>query len=951
MKFTIKHLILLALMCCMNWAHAIYVENMPIARIQPNGDTLHCFATGDECYHRLHDANGYTIVMDSEGYWVYAISDGNGNIAPSKIVAGSTNPAELGLTPGLSISRTEWINRRKAWEVPESYRTPATKTSGRNHGDYCNLVIFVRFADDAEYTLTEASLEQMFSDSTSESSNSLYNYFKHASYNKIHMRTYYAPQPQNGSVISYQDSHPRAYYMPYSASNTLGYQNYNQRTDREFELLVGAVNYINSNAPVPTNCNLDCDNDGNIDNVNFIVKGTYTGWSDLLWPHKWNLYGREVYINGKRVNTFNMQLEGSGPDYFGVSTFCHEMNHSLGAPDLYRYNTGTEVSPASNWDLMATNTKPPQHMSAYMKYKYGNWIDSIPTITTPGRYTLHSLADSANTNNCYRIPSCDSNQFYVLEYRDNRETFEGKLPGSGLLIWRIDKRFDGNAGYDGITGFDEVWLFRPGSHSGTESGNAARAYFSLDQNRTEFSPSTDPYPFLSDGTRDLNICISSIGLAGNTIEFYYSNKTEPIELVATRTTSATATLQWKGNGEAFAVTYRPKGQNAAWQHHLCHSQSTVITGLEANTLYEWRVRNLYNRQDGGSYSDSSTLAPTQTFHTELCNNVTTDTVGSSANTSAGMPFANGAKYNYSQQLFLSSEMQGSMHISTIKLNYAGNSALNTKTNCTIYMGHTTLESFADDDSIVPARQLRCVYSGALKFENGWNEIVLDTPFLYNADSNLVVALDDNSEASTMAGHKFHTTATDSMMSVIFSSQYSNPEPEDSITFRGDKRRVGYRTNIIFTGCPLNSTQPYVCVVSNNTDLGRVAGEGYYENGASIRIYAFPYSGQRFRMWNDSIADNPRDIVVTQDTLFIAYFYNPLAIEEADKQSGYIVMTSNLHITIQGAVGEPVRIYDALGRCLYAVSSKHDEQIRFDAPVRGLYLIQVGNQKANKVLVN
>ena len=62
------------------------------------------------------------------------------------------------------------------------------------------------------------------------------------------------------------------------------------------------------------------DNDGYVDNICFIVKGTYTGWNDLLWPHKWSLYDRNVYINGKRVYTFNLQLEGSGSHYFSTST-------------------------------------------------------------------------------------------------------------------------------------------------------------------------------------------------------------------------------------------------------------------------------------------------------------------------------------------------------------------------------------------------------------------------------------------------------------------------------------------------------------------------------------------------------------------------------------------------------------------------------------------------------
>ena len=42
------------------------VKNMPTRVVQPSGDTLECLVTGDEFYHRMHDAAGYTIVQDAE---------------------------------------------------------------------------------------------------------------------------------------------------------------------------------------------------------------------------------------------------------------------------------------------------------------------------------------------------------------------------------------------------------------------------------------------------------------------------------------------------------------------------------------------------------------------------------------------------------------------------------------------------------------------------------------------------------------------------------------------------------------------------------------------------------------------------------------------------------------------------------------------------------------------
>ena len=277
---------------------------------------------------------------------------------------------------------------------------------------------------------------------------------------------------------------------------------------------------LNANYPVPTDLNIDYDNDGYVDNVCFIVRGYVGTWNSLLWPHKWALYDRAVRINGKRVWTFNFQL-ADATSYFNTSVMCHEMNHSLGAPDLYHYYYGESLSPVGMWDLMENNAMPPQHCGAYMKMKYGHWLDEIPEITEPGIYTLNPISSATPTNIAYKIATDNPDQFYVLEYRDNTSLFESALPGSGLLIYRIDTRFEGNAGYDPSNGiYDEIYLFRPGG-STSENGSLYTAYFSADAGRTEFNSSTSAYPFFTDGTPDYNFRIFDITSAGNTISFSY----------------------------------------------------------------------------------------------------------------------------------------------------------------------------------------------------------------------------------------------------------------------------------------------------------------------------------------------------------------------------------------------------------------------------------------------
>ena len=92
---------------------------------------------------------------------------------------------------------------------------------------------------------------------------------KNVSYNKLSIISTFYPTTSGTTVISFQDSHPRNYYMPYdSIANPIGYT-----TDgdfREHTLLKDAVNAIASQ--IPTNLNIDSDNDGKVDNVVFIMK-------------------------------------------------------------------------------------------------------------------------------------------------------------------------------------------------------------------------------------------------------------------------------------------------------------------------------------------------------------------------------------------------------------------------------------------------------------------------------------------------------------------------------------------------------------------------------------------------------------------------------------------------------------------------------------------------------
>ena len=70
-------------------------------------------------------------------------------------------------------------------------------------------------------------------------------------------------------------------------------------------------------------------------------------------------------------------------------------------------------------------------------------------------------------------------------------------------------------------------------------------------------------------------------------------------------------------------------------------------------------------------------------------------------------------------------------------------------------------------------------------------------------------------------------------------------------------------------------------IANNAEWGVVEGGDYYDNGDEATLTATPNDGYRFVKWSDGNTENPRTVVVTQDSTFTAIFEtNTFAITTA-----------------------------------------------------------------------
>ena len=736
---------------CFLFAQAAYLKDVPMTLTQPDGTILHCFASGDEFFNYLHDSNGYTIIQHPvTGYYVYADKK-DGKLVATDFVAGKYDPATKHLTPYNLISPEEWRAKRKAWAVPDIH--PKNRDFTPNHGTLNNISIFIRFSDDDEFTNTYSSIDNMFNNETA-SASSLINYFKSASYNAITIPTYFYPGHNGENIISYQDIYPKSYFQPYNAStNPNGYTD-DERKDREFDLLERAVNYINANYPIPTDLDIDYNNDGYVDNICFIVKGDIVGWSGLLWPHKWTLYDRDAYINGKMVHAYNFQL-ADATSYFNTSIMCHEMNHTLGAPDLYHYNE-ENLNPIDRWDLMATCSKPPQHCGAYMKMKYGHWIDEIPEITQAGTYTLNPISSPTPENVAYKIATEDPNQFYVLEYRNTRTHFEAGLPGSGLIIYRIDTRFNGNADYDPSNGiYDELYVFRPdGTY--TSNGNPSKAFFRSTSGRTEFCPSTNPYPFYSEGTLDNNFRIYNITNVGNTISFTYGTMSAcvaPTNLTAT-VSGRNVTLAWEAASNAQSYNIYRNSTFVGNTRETMFVDSNVSFGT-----YSYFIKSVDTQRILSAGSESATVT-VEPIATDLTATLSDDEATLSWSAPEWcVPETELAKLNYGEGDFYRSwtpHYYAHRHLAADLAQYAGKAVYKVSTlikysgTYSLYVYTKSTQNGQPDPSSLAFSETEV----SITITDHWHEFNLDEPIILSGTDDLWVVIKQENTGQTYAAPSF-----------------------------------------------------------------------------------------------------------------------------------------------------------------------------------------------------
>lgn len=393
-----------------------------------------------------------------------------------------------------------------------------------------NVVVFVDFQDSKEVHKTHAEgrcyekegsaqLTRDLFDGNEAKPRAMKQYLKNISYGQLEVQNIF-PQ-MNGDQLAV-----------FTLQNNLDYY-LNSGKNMDSYIIQEVIGYLNEEKNLTQNPSLD--GDGWIDNL-MIVVPCEEGWNNpKISGHQAVFSGSDApgvqqYNGGVPAGTYKVGSYIILPENTTYTSahsdvIIHEFLHAVGYPDLYRQSVLTEGGndPVRVWDIMGSVGRYPQYPLAYLRSSITKWFD-IPTVVTSQKgyslYAASAAAESVKDRQAVILRTDYSNtEFFVVEYRrkgtDEKNSYDYFLPGSGLIIYRVDTRYWGNHHDAG----DMIYVMRPGDaydSSGREKGlNVNYAYLS----ETSYG-SSDPNKGLkdnaivySDGTNS-GIVISNIGKAG-----------------------------------------------------------------------------------------------------------------------------------------------------------------------------------------------------------------------------------------------------------------------------------------------------------------------------------------------------------------------------------------------------------------------------------------------------
>lgn len=602
-------------------AMAVPAHPKPMKVQQPDGSFVSVSLHGDEWLNFTTTDDGYTVVKDKRGYYVYAASDGQ-QLQPTALVAhdaGQRSNAERSFLTGVKKYQAPAMKDEKSVEKMQIQQQQRRTLASRRATDYSKfrgLVVLIQFND------------QTFSRSD----------YAEIAYGMLNQKNYtgYDSEVYTGSVRDYFSDNSGGKFLPQFdvvGPVTVDYSQYNGNSQSK-AIATAALTAVDDEVDFTQ---YDGDGDGNVDLVFFLIAGNGANYSGndsrLWWPHRSalsNVIKDGVYIKdyASSVELYGWTARPETVVIDGIGTICHEFSHVLGLPDFYDADYGSsggESAHPDEWSLMAGGcysnvARTPVGYSLYERYSVG-FTDEPEVISEQKSYTLEPLHVNQKG---FRIDSPVENEFFLLENRRNDGSFkwDAYLPASGLLVHRVDKtntsvwnsnRVNNNPAHNY---YEVVWA------GGVGLRNTEYDTFPGAGGVTELNSHTAPANLLTHNGSETSLGLVGIQENGADIVFTISSGRGTVGPtgVTVFPATTTASLSWTGYADSYEVHYgaAPDGSEVVptW---LQYDNDTYFKSIGKNTpgIWTWGVMYPGSQVTGNKLTKVSWFEVSDNFKSDI----------------------------------------------------------------------------------------------------------------------------------------------------------------------------------------------------------------------------------------------------------------------------------------------------------------------------------------------
>ncbi|MGG5577592.1 hypothetical protein ACPDHL_09650, partial [Myroides sp. C15-4] len=256
-------------------------------------------------------------------------------------------------------------------------------------------------------------------------------------------------------------------------------------------------------------------------------------------------------------------------------------------------------------------------------------------------------------------------------------------------------------------------------------------------------------------------------------------------------------LRTTATGLTFNVTERETTQSIYYEVRTEGAAGSGATGLvTSNTVTDLttlpvEVSNLTPNTNYSLYVRAICAEDETSLFSEALNFTTSEegVIGGGSRQDSYLPLYSLNAYNWSQMIYTAEEVGDVLEdrglVERIKLYYTGTGSVANYNTWTVYLTNTTKAEFTGTAASdwIPHAEFTQVFQGTVTLvANEWTEIIFDSPFVWDGESNLAIAVYEDAPGYS-SGSKFATFATDTYRGILRSSDtFYTPEGGGGSTY-------------------------------------------------------------------------------------------------------------------------------------------------------------------------